>query len=137
MSVLLIEHHRGHAIACNTEKRGPQFYWVLGATHMGYFDTSAAARRSIDSHFPPPEEPIPMNPNEIAVLRSAGLALYGNNWQSPLARALGVSDRTMRRWIAGNNDMPKTFWLKIEQLLDSRLATIPAVCAAIRGGQKS
>ena len=30
-----------------------------------------------------------------------GRALYGPRWQSDLARALGVSDRTVRRWAAG------------------------------------
>jgi hypothetical protein len=37
-----------------------------------------------------------------ALLRAAGEALYGPRWQSELARELGVSDRTMRRWIAGD-----------------------------------
>jgi len=37
-----------------------------------------------------------------ATLRTAGEALYGPRWQSALARDLGVSDRTMRRWVAGD-----------------------------------
>jgi hypothetical protein len=31
-------------------------------------------------------------------LRKAGFALYGEQWRSELARALGVTDRTIRRW---------------------------------------
>lgn len=31
------------------------------------------------------------------LVRRAGIALYGEEWQSPLARLLGVADRTVRR----------------------------------------
>lgn len=40
------------------------------------------------------------------LLRSAGEALYGPRWQTELARALGVSDRTVRRWVAGATPVP-------------------------------
>lgn len=35
------------------------------------------------------------------LLIECGEALYGQQWQSALARDLGVSDRTVRRWAAG------------------------------------
>ncbi len=34
-------------------------------------------------------------------LRALGLAAYGMEWQSPLARAIGVNPRTVRKWAAG------------------------------------
>lgn len=40
------------------------------------------------------------------LLRDAGEALYGPRWQSDIARDLNVSDRTMRRWLAGADDLP-------------------------------
>lgn len=40
------------------------------------------------------------------LLRDVGEALYGPRWQSDLARDLHVADRTMRRWLAGADDMP-------------------------------
>ena len=40
------------------------------------------------------------------LLSDAGRALYGPLWQSQLARDLEVSDRTIRRWIAGDADLP-------------------------------
>lgn len=40
------------------------------------------------------------------LLAETGEALYGPRWQSDLARDLGVSDRTVRRWAAGTHDMP-------------------------------
>ena len=35
------------------------------------------------------------------LLITVGEALYGKQWQSALAGDLGVTDRTMRRWVAG------------------------------------
>lgn len=34
------------------------------------------------------------------LLERVGRALYGTQWQSALARDLGINDRTMRRWVA-------------------------------------
>lgn len=49
-------------------------------------------------------------------LQSAGRALFGEEWQTPLARALGpvhpegarvsIDPRLMRRWAAGNRPIP-------------------------------
>ena len=35
------------------------------------------------------------------LLIDVGVALYGAQWQTQLAEALGVADRTVRRWVAG------------------------------------
>ena len=40
------------------------------------------------------------------LLTAVGVALYGPRWQSDLARDLGVSDRTVRRWVSGE-DIPR------------------------------
>ena len=42
-----------------------------------------------------------MGEAESDVLRLAGEALYGQQWQTPLSRDLGVTDRTVRNWAAG------------------------------------
>ncbi len=42
----------------------------------------------------------------LADLRAAAETLYGAEWQSPLARDLGVALRTVQRWAAGDNDPP-------------------------------
>lgn len=47
-----------------------------------------------------------MNPSS---LREIGEALYGEEWQSDLARAVGVTSRTVRRWLAGDRGTPD--WL--------------------------
>jgi len=46
-----------------------------------------------------------MNAHQFAML--ASVCYGGNRWQSQIARDLGVSDRTVRRWIAGEAAIPE------------------------------
>lgn len=49
------------------------------------------------------------------IIRAYCEALYGESgWQSALARDLLVTDRTVRRWVAGTTPWPKTL---VEDLL--------------------
>jgi hypothetical protein len=50
------------------------------------------------------------------LLRRTGEALFGERWQSPLARALGVGGRTMRHWMAGDNPIPDTLHIDLFNL---------------------
>lgn len=52
-----------------------------------------------------------------ALLREAGEVLYGPRWQSELARALGVTDRTVRRWDAGEFSIPPEVVDQLRRLL--------------------
>lgn len=36
----------------------------------------------------------------------AGRAMFGDNWQTPIARELGVSDRSVRYWTKGEHAIP-------------------------------
>jgi hypothetical protein len=56
-----------------------------------------------------------MTPNELA---AAGERLYGARWQTPLAAALGVNPRTLRRWVSGQNAIPETVDADIGTLLE-------------------
>lgn len=62
--------------------------------------------------------------SNLLLLHDAGAALYGPRWQSDLARAIGVSDRTMRRWAAGDGAPPAGVWADIHRLLAERQAVI-------------
>ncbi len=58
-----------------------------------------------------------------ALLREAGEALFGPRWQSEMARALDISNRTMRRWDEGLYPVPPAAWADIRALLrDRRMA---------------
>jgi DNA-binding transcriptional regulator YiaG len=50
-------------------------------------------------------------------LERAGKALFGPLWQSALARALYVDSRTVRRWLAGDREIPGPAVAAIECLL--------------------
>jgi hypothetical protein len=56
-------------------------------------------------------------PPAADMFRAAGEALHGDNWQSPLARELGVDGRTMRFWISGARPVPDTAVLKLPDIM--------------------
>lgn len=43
-------------------------------------------------------------PHASELVARAGAAIYGAEWQNPLARALGINERTMRRLAAAARD---------------------------------
>jgi len=55
-----------------------------------------------------------------------GEALYGPRFQRELAEALGVNERTMRRWVAGDTSPP-------ESVLDDLKALVRERAALLRG----
>ncbi len=66
------------------------------------------------------------------LLRDAGEALYGPRWQSDLARDLHVSDRTVRRWIAGRAGMPAGIALDLLRLCDERAQALSDLRGRLR-----
>lgn len=50
-------------------------------------------------------------------LKQAGELLYGNQWQSDLARAINVDSRRIRQWLSGQRPIPAGLWLEIIELL--------------------
>jgi DNA-binding transcriptional regulator YiaG len=53
-----------------------------------------------------------------------GRALYGEMWQSETARALGVSDRTVRRWLSNGKPVPDGVEGEMVRLLGERVEKI-------------
>lgn len=53
-------------------------------------------------------------------LERAGRLLCGDRWQSDLARALGVGDRRVREWMAGDRRVPPGVWVDIAALMRER-----------------
>jgi len=72
-------------------------------------------------------------------LETVGQALFGERWQTPMARALDVADRTVRRWLAGD-DAPSpgiaADLLKIARgrsgEINKAVALLERLCAAAR-----
>jgi DNA-binding transcriptional regulator YiaG len=63
----------------------------------------------------------------IVYVRAVGESLYGQLWQSELARGLGVSDRSVRRWVAGDADPPEDIVPRLRTLIDKRMAMLRKV----------
>lgn len=57
---------------------------------------------------------------DIKQLEQAGQLLYGDQWQSNLARDLGIDSRRIRQWV--NNDRPISDWVtsEVSALLDKK-----------------
>jgi hypothetical protein len=66
-----------------------------------------------------------------SLLGQCGEALFGPQWQSALARALDVSDRTVRRWIA-NDQVPSGVYLDLLRLTQERAQVLDAMAGALR-----
>lgn len=68
------------------------------------------------------------------LLKTIGKTLYGLQWQSDLARELGVADRTIRRWVAGDFEMPAGAREDLRQLCLKRSAELAELAGQIDAG---
>lgn len=57
---------------------------------------------------------------DAETLAQVGQALFGTSWQTPMGDALGVNDRTFRRWVAGEFNIPDGVWNDIAKLCERR-----------------
>ena len=64
-------------------------------------------------------------------LRAVGTALYGGQWQTPLARALGIAPRYLRLWVQGRYAIPAHRAAQIHGLCGARIAAIESAQAAV------
>ncbi|EAU0218107.1 hypothetical protein CUR65_12280 [Salmonella enterica subsp. enterica serovar Legon] len=62
--------------------------------------------------------------NNLEKMRAAGEAVYGKNWQSPLSRALGVSDRTVRNFISGETSVPVNLSTRLIDAMETEISKI-------------
>ncbi len=66
------------------------------------------------------------------LLVECGAALYGAQWQSALARDLGVADRTVRRWVAGTTEVPAGLYVDLLRLTQERAAMLDALAERLK-----
>ena len=66
------------------------------------------------------------------LLTDTGEALYGPQWQSALSRDLNISDRTIRRWVAGAEDMPPGVALDLWRLAEERADALDHVIERLK-----
>ena len=69
------------------------------------------------------------------LFQDCGEALYGPRWQSDLSRDLGVSDRTMRRWVADVadvDDLPRGVRVDLLRLVMERAQALDELAEKLR-----
>lgn len=68
-----------------------------------------------------------------AALAAAGEALFGDRWQTDLARELGISDaRRVREWMSGERRIPTGVWADLRALLRDRGMAALSLSAAMQ-----
>ena len=74
--------------------------------------------------------------NDIQKLEMIGLAIFGEQWQSAIAKKLGVNDRTVRRWAAGDIQIiSKNIFADLERVLVQRQADLRLTLRVLRHGE--
>lgn len=53
-------------------------------------------------------------------LAKVGVACFGNTWQTDLAKALTVNNRTVRRWASGETPIPQNIKNELLDLIKAR-----------------
>jgi DNA-binding transcriptional regulator YiaG len=67
----------------------------------------------------------------MKMVRTTAESIYGPLWQSELARGLGFSDRTIRRWVSGEATPPEDIEARLRRLIDQRIAELRAARSAL------
>jgi len=65
-------------------------------------------------------------------LAEVGRLLFGERWQSDLARALGTSARMVRYWVAGTHTRPEDLGQRLAALLQDRVNDIMRMIVRIQ-----
>ena len=60
-------------------------------------------------------------------IQRIGQAMFGQNWKAPLAKELGVNERTVRRWATGEFAVSKSASCEIIALAENCMAELAAI----------
>lgn len=66
-----------------------------------------------------------------AQLEAIGTACFGNRWQTDIAEAVGVNDKTVRRWLSGESAMSPEMSRKLLSVLYARAEALAALARTI------
>ena len=68
-----------------------------------------------------------------SLLREAGQALFGRQWQTYLANELGVWRKSIQRWDKGSAEMPADMVERLGHLCAERGKALAALARRLRG----
>lgn len=66
-------------------------------------------------------------------LTQIGQVLYGTQWQSDMARALGIDSRRIRQWLADERPLPDWLDGELKTLLSDNIAQATALLHYVKG----
>ena len=67
----------------------------------------------------------------MSLITRIGLALWGERWLAPMARAVRVDERTVRSWARGRREVPPGVWRELMGLLEAHAGNCRALAAEI------
>lgn len=70
---------------------------------------------------------IPTVAGKAGLVRTIGEQLFGARWQTELAAALNVNDRSLRRWLSGQDTIPPGVWDDLRTLVQQRWLSLQDV----------
>ena len=73
--------------------------------------------------------------NDIQKLKMIGMAMFGEQWQSAIAKKLGVNDRTVRRWAVGEIQINQNIFVDLERALMQRQKDLRLTLRVLRHGE--
>ena len=77
----------------------------------------------------------PAPESDAELLQAIGDALFGVAgpwWHASFAELLGVSSRTIRRWVSGERRPPAEVWGRLAELVQQRAQELAALAACAR-----
>jgi hypothetical protein len=66
----------------------------------------------------------PPQSHKASLLRTVGEKLFGEHWQTNLSNALSVNERSLRRWLADQDEIPPGVWSDLLRIIETRWINI-------------
>ena len=73
--------------------------------------------------------------NDIQKLKMIGMAMFGEQWQSAIAKKLGVNDRTVRRWVAGEIQINQNIFADLQRAIIERQRQLQLTLRILKHGE--
>ena len=73
--------------------------------------------------------------NDIQKLEMIGLSMFGEQWQSAIAKKLGVNDRTVRRWAAGEIQINQNIFADLQRAIIERQRQLQLTLRILKHGE--